>query len=107
LLSGSTVLRPPRSPLFHYTTLFRSFRQASALPEGFLLRSFPFVPIPFLYIARYSYYKLYGALVASRAVRFSRILHVCRGACALRSEEHTSELQSRFDLVCRVLLDTT
>src|SRR5437868_8890154 len=64
--------RPPRSTLFPYTTLFRSF----ALPCCRPLVAFA----PGLALL----------LVA---------------ACAGRSEEHTSELQSRFDLVCRLLLE--
>src|SRR5438132_8144410 len=73
------IRRPPRSTLFPYTTLFRS-----ALPHGHLL--LPYVgghplqyPPPFL----------------GRAV----------GRVYIRSEEHTSELQSHSDLVCRLLLE--
>src|SRR5438874_4345945 len=67
---------PPRSTLFPYTTLFRS------LPGGGDGRRAPLRPDD-------------GArCVASRAA--------LRGA---RSEEHTSELQSRRDLVCRLLLE--
>src|SRR2546428_6139254 len=78
------IRRPPRSTLFPYTTLFRSRRSRPGLHRG----SEPGGPPP------------------------------CRSRCAdspkgklpvpwsvLRSEEHTSELQSRSDLVCRLLLE--
>src|SRR5690606_42133440 len=90
--------RPPRSTLFPYTTLFRSrssARCAEGLEGGF------------------------GSRAASRSSRRSR--H-CAGGIAsasmpalrastrsrrtrVRSEEHTSELQSRENLVCRLLLE--
>src|SRR5438132_5016720 len=68
--------RPPRSTLFPYTTLFRS-RPAwrDALGES---RRHPAMPAPVLGTAR---------------------------RAAVRSEEHTSELQSHSDLVCRLLLE--
>src|SRR5438067_6500624 len=81
------IRRPPRSTLFPYTTLFRS-----------------------------------RILVLARTMRCARVGAGVRKACAIssvfrsqtsrkvsatcaRSEEHTSELQSRFDLVCRLLLE--
>src|SRR5256885_5634531 len=82
------IRRPPRSTLFPYTTLFRSpaalGRMATALrPGGWLLvedsdlASFMRVSLP-------------------HRQRFER---------AYRSEEHTSELQSPCNLVCRLLLE--
>src|SRR5207249_5452035 len=85
LLLPSTLLffflilrRPPRSPLFPYTTLFRSAetRRASS----------------------------------STTKRGTRTVDSCSAVPRAtvhrpRSEEHTSELQSRFDLVCRLLLE--
>src|SRR5437868_9699126 len=68
---------PPRSTLFPYTTLFRSNPVALADREGFEPR-------------------VWMWLCARRGSIVSR---------AARSEEHTSELQSRFDLVCRLLLE--
>src|SRR5437867_10589410 len=69
------IRRPPRSTLFPYTTLFRSI--AGPLRDR-LLRS--------------------GARAeGQRRVR--------RGDVPPRSEEHTSELQSPYDLVCRLLLE--
>src|SRR2546421_3724762 len=70
------IRRPPRSTLFPYTTLFRSH-----FPRD-----------------------LAGSDV-ERAQKTLR-LHTGRGPrAAARSEEHTSELQSRSDLVCRLLLE--
>src|SRR2546428_5245811 len=71
------IRRPPRSTLFPYTTLFRS------------LPSLP--PQP----ARRCVFEL---------VYFSRPDSTIFGR-SVRSEEHTSELQSRSDLVCRLLLE--
>src|SRR5256885_13079664 len=71
------IRRPPRSTLFPYTTLFRS-----AARDGSLLRR------------------------ACRPSRQSRhILAADRTGAARRSEEHTSELQSPCNLVCRLLLE--
>src|SRR5438132_3103487 len=67
--------RPPRSTLFPYTTLFRSRATGAAGPARR-------VPHPYLYRARDR-----------------------RRAHRERSEEHTSELQSHSDLVCRLLLE--
>src|SRR5690349_24027601 len=84
------IRRPPRSTLFPYTTLFRSQAIAGHVPQG---RS----PIG-------------GAgprPPSARAAGFHGGL-LGRGdgpAAGHRSEEHTSELQSRRDLVCRLLLE--
>src|SRR2546428_4386592 len=72
------IRRPPRSTLFPYTTLFRS-------PGAFLWLTF-FIQ------------SSYGAPMAAQGMWFGIV-------AALRSEEHTSELQSRSDLVCRLLLE--
>src|SRR5256884_266965 len=79
------IRRPPRSTLFPYTTLFRS----SSAPGRPTAPSPPPArppPRPIRAAPR-------SRTAASRAVR-----------CA-RSEEHTSELQSRLHLVCRLLLE--
>src|SRR2546422_6370989 len=71
------IRRPPRSTLFPYTTLFRSIRAAG----------------------------LAGAVVG-RALYEGRFTLAEALKCAAdRSEEHTSELQSRLHLVCRLLLE--
>src|SRR2546430_6732806 len=70
------IRRPPRSTLFPYTTLFRS--RAQALAEELGGRAVPF---------------------ERWAKEFEKIDIV------IRSEEHTSELQSQSNLVCRLLLE--
>src|SRR5699024_12421643 len=77
---------PPRSTLFPYTTLFRSRAPASCMPRQFLKD----------WLTKF--------LVGNTVKVLSKFctVTVCK---AIRSEEHTSELQSRFDLVCRLLLE--
>src|SRR2546429_4259863 len=79
------IRRPPRSTLFPYTTLFRSLdeRWPRLAPDG----------APSLSIA---------ICTKDRAPRLRRLLGPW---CRWRSEEHTSELQSRLHLVCRLLLE--
>src|SRR2546428_5361155 len=88
------IRRPPRSTLFPYTTLFRSTTASYGVTTSSL-----------------------GARTASGS--FVHATASCEVACPmlqiprfrfpkawyLRSEEHTSELQSRSDLVCRLLLE--
>src|SRR5689334_24823632 len=75
------IRRPPRSTLFPYTTLFRSPRGSAV--DAFepqirsLLAQWPSMPVP----------------VVAERIGWTR------------SEEHTSELQSQFHLVCRLLLE--
>src|SRR5207249_5568605 len=88
----SHILRPPpRSPLFPYTTLFRSNRFVIAFPLSF---GFP---------AYTSIDAWAGSLIWSIIDKATGPL--LRPSSSFRSEEHTSELQSRFDLVCRLLLE--
>src|SRR5690349_23892402 len=81
--------RPPRSTLFPYTTLFRSWADADG-GSG---------PDQALEIALHRPGQVHGheALVQEPRVLEDRQRR--------RSEEHTSELQSRRDLVCRLLLE--
>src|SRR2546422_3328151 len=76
------IRRPPRSTLFPYTTLFRSSGANSVLRPGFQ-----------------SWYERHVAL--DGVVRKEADLQLWNP----RSEEHTSELQSRLHLVCRLLLE--
>src|SRR2546429_2940465 len=71
------IRRPPRSTLFPYTTLFRS---------------------------RHAHHRIAQGLGGQRVLA---VLHraEARQVRVLRSEEHTSELQSRLHLVCRLLLE--
>src|SRR5690349_22667087 len=78
--------RPPRSTLFPYTTLFRS--------QG---KSIATIPAP-NFNSGSPKKASSAAMVMSQASASSQ-------APANRSEEHTSELQSRRDLVCRLLLE--
>src|SRR5690349_23580709 len=86
------VQRPPSSTLFPYTTLFRSWRAARAMATTCAASS---------------------TRASSTSIR-RRCTACCAGSNATdgcgrtgRSEEHTSELQSRRDLVCRLLLEKT
>src|SRR2546423_4748895 len=81
------IRRPPRSTLFPYTTLFRSRRQAS--------NSSAIIMHPMLSIRH--------SLAVSYASALSMPCDTAR--LCLRSEEHTSELQSLAYLVCRLLLE--
>src|SRR5690349_22815114 len=88
------IRRPPRSTLFPYTTLFRSTSSAAVAvrpPRSSKAASSAFccgVPVPIGSSPRQA---RTGPRTANRR--------------QLRSEEHTSELQSRRDLVCRLLLE--
>src|SRR5258707_7356243 len=82
------IRRPPRSTLFPYTTLFRSMTTPSALAEMRLRSGGVGPPITL-------------CAAPSRTCTPMRKLPVI----VLRSEEHTSELQSRQYLVCRLLLE--
>src|SRR2546428_3858359 len=77
------IRRPPRSTLFPYTTLFRSLN----------LNAFDTTDcLSVLLVERELY------------IRFAK-LNLLEAAGCMRSEEHTSELQSRSDIVCRLLLE--
>src|SRR5689334_24743677 len=80
------IRRPPRSTLFPYTTLFRSLRPVRGLRPG----------DPRAVAAR---------VAAGPGDRRQERLAQRAGLAAGRSEEHTSELQSQFHLVCRLLLE--
>src|SRR5690349_22206582 len=72
------IRRPPRSTLFPYTTLFRSRSGVVSSP---------------------------ARVVAPMSVKGGSSSVTTRAPAPARSEEHTSELQSRRDLVCRLLLE--
>src|SRR5438874_10674102 len=71
------IRRPPRSTLFPYTTLFRSAERLDVLPQFIV--------------------------TGARSVHLAE--RAADSKITMRSEEHTSELQSRRDLVCRLLLE--
>src|SRR2546430_4203530 len=78
------IRRPPRSTLFPYTTLFRSALQVQYILERLLARPLEHVD------------QLDGEALELAQRHLGR---------RLRSEEHTSELQSQSNLVCRLLLE--
>src|SRR5256885_8771144 len=89
------IRRPPRSTLFPYTTLFRSSNNAARRDtlterqhDSILARS----QIP-------------GAKAVGRAMTAADSMSARVRASDTRSEEHTSELQSPCNLVCRLLLE--
>src|SRR5256885_9701160 len=83
------IRRPPRSTLFPYTTLFRSgqFADGAQIAQA----------IDAVYVR----YDAFNFIVeaSAKARRFSEAIRIAR------SEEHTSELQSPCNLVCRLLLE--
>src|SRR3712207_7587756 len=96
------IRRPPRSTLFPYTTLFRSSRiavrcrrqKSTTTESSAALRSAPCADAET------------GFRCSPSRLRYpSGATHHQAKACRRRSEEHTSELQSRQYLVCRLLLE--
>src|SRR5688572_31406128 len=87
------IPRPPRSTLFPYTTLFRSVRELQARTGGFT--AFICWPLQPEGTPEMSHYRKTDAVTYLRTLALARI----------RSEEHTSELQSQSNLVCRLLLE--
>src|SRR5260370_25188637 len=79
------IRRPPRSTLFPYTTLFRSRVSRRALAFEHQHRE------PFAF--------------AEEVARDAAERHRATSSAKARSEEHTSELQSHLNLVCRLLLE--
>src|SRR5699024_12677648 len=95
------------SPLFPYTTLFRSLVHYpiaslihSASATLFLTSSHSLARYPIVSLIRSAFVTSF--LTLSRLLVHYRIVSLihCTTYSATRSEEHTSELQSRFDLVC-------
>src|SRR5689334_24029382 len=81
-----TIRRPPTSTLFPYTTLFRSARRVRLTDSKIVASS----------SGTNDRRSTTSTLIPSPA---------SRSAASRRSEEHTSELQSQFHLVCRLLLE--
>src|SRR3712207_7987649 len=89
------IRRPPRSTLFPYTTLFRSSSDALDTVPGVRLCG-----------VRRQHAREIEHDASSRAVHREDLAEQhARSAADVRSEEHTSELQSRQYLVCRLLLE--
>src|SRR5687768_18090512 len=97
--------QPPRSTLFPYTTLFRSGSEVLVLPS---FKKLPARAIALTGLGARSDADL--DVVRKAAASVARRLSERRVVAStlhqeLRSEEHTSELQSRLHLVCRLLLE--
>src|SRR5699024_12338868 len=97
----SMILPPPTSTLFPYTTLFRSnevltFDNEEQFFNHFNLHYIP--PEVRENTNEIGVFKNEVELIKHEDIRGDLHMHT-------RSEEHTSELQSRFDLVCRLLLE--
>src|SRR5207247_7488491 len=99
-LSFSISRLPPASTLFPYTTLFRSVVSQSWRTSGLV----PLLMIAAGVAAAALLQDKYDWTVPLPLV-FMAVVLVFLGLVHRRSEEHTSELQSRVDLVCRLLLE--
>src|SRR2546428_6370866 len=90
------IRRPPRSTLFPYTTLFRSLWKKNAPING---RRKP----------HWDWHEIRSPCPTRISIHlFNNLFFISflwSPTCQGRSEEHTSELQSRSDLVCRLLLE--
>src|SRR4051812_49883960 len=96
------IRRPPRSTLFPYTTLFRSDEMAALVRkrggEPIMAPALREVPLT----DQHDVFRFGEELFAGRCDAKHVVLI---GERNLRSEEHTSELQSHVNLVCRLLLE--
>src|SRR5205823_14532837 len=103
LLSFPSLLTPPppRSPLFPYTTLFRSPASSELIPD--LLRVGKCTLDRLAHLLRLLLHRIELDLELAHPALCLVELH--RRRVDLRSEEHTSELQSLAYLVCRLLLE--
>src|SRR5437773_6063845 len=93
------IPQPPRSTLFPYTTLFRSVRSANEFSVG-RTRNSPSGAQP-----RFEKYSAPASRSMSRRMAQKTDSPAVYPRVEERSEEHTSELQSHHDLVCRLLLE--
>src|SRR2546422_7597943 len=96
------IRRPPRSTLFPYTTLFRSLRLRLAMTINAARRQDPH---------RIEFHTDHDSSFHAISQNIHSYRELMMNACSMRafspsrSEEHTSELQSRLHLVCRLLLE--
>src|SRR3712207_6933203 len=96
------IRRPPRSTLFPYTTLFRSGVAGAAAEEG-VVGVLAVAGLALVAALQPAVEARVAVVPAARALE--QIAAQRRHVPQLRSEEHTSELQSRQYLVCRLLLE--
>src|SRR3712207_7230744 len=93
--------RPPRSTLFPYTTLFRSDQLTARFPRiGPLMDEAKTEVLAFTAFPRSHWPEVWSTNP------LERVNKEIKRRARVRSEEHTSELQSRQYLVCRLLLET-
>src|SRR2546422_2915726 len=92
------IRRPPRSTLFPYTTLFRSDQHNSENWQSPRIDGAASEQFPGSDPAR-------RRRISAQQAWKCPVKHPATGRAAVRSEEHTSELQSRLHLVCRLLLE--
>src|SRR2546430_9531842 len=86
------IRRPPRSTLFPYTTLFRSQAKTMLVAHFFILAAD---------LGNFAQIEREPQAIQRRAPQLEALARSARS----RSEEHTSELQSQSNLVCRLLLE--
>src|SRR5207237_8549792 len=91
--------RPPRPPLLPYTTLFRS--QAYLWLSG--VATLVAAPLTLVALTALSPALYWSAIVAAELCLFASTGPI--NLTIVRSEEHTSELQSHLNLVCRLMLE--
>src|SRR5207248_3696435 len=102
-----TTPRPPTSPLFPYTTLFRSRKPILALTLAGNTLSYALYAfaddLTLLFVSR-SLSGFFGANISTAQAYVADVTTPANRAkgMGMRSEEHTSELQSPYDLVCRL-----
>src|SRR2546430_3586096 len=94
------IRRPPRSTLFPYTTLFRSERHQATFLQLMTMSAADFLDQWFETDPLKATMAASGIIGTFQGVRSPGTAYVL-----LRSEEHTSELQSQSNLVCRLLLE--
>src|SRR5207248_10404595 len=103
----STPPRPPTSTLFPYTTLFRSWVQHSLGMPVWMTIAAILLSLPLMLVGL----RVFGETNWGPISAMSNMMQAVFGLLApgrilpnmIRSEEHTSELQSPYDLVCRLL----
>src|SRR5699024_12292556 len=104
LSSSSLTPHPPRSTLFPYTTLFRSLHIRSTQSNRLICRGGLTMAGP-RRGGRRRKKVCYFTANGITHIDYKEVELLKKFISERRSEEHTSELQSRFDLVCRLLLE--
>src|SRR2546425_9712303 len=99
------IRRPPRSTLFPYTTLFRSPSYVWGSQGKNILRSPGLAVVDFAVQKSFSVREEKRLTFRMEATNLLNRVQLALPAASLRSEEHTSELQSLAYLVCRLLLE--